>query len=129
MSVMQYLAMLSQTYKIGVWYGWSDRCRYSDMENFYNLLSDNLKRLYALWLDEPYVKTLYNDLVSHNVEYFVITELYSYNLLSTFTGKLRNQVVVTGYSGAQNLFQWFYEVCRKVRGNQLLSSISCVDIL
>jgi len=123
-SVMQYLATLSQTYKIGLWYGWSNRCSYSDIETFYNSLPDNLKRLYALWLDEPFVKVLYSDLVNHNVEYFVVTELYTYDVQSTYTGKLRNQVVVTGFSDSQNLSQWYFEVCKRVKAIKCCPAIA-----
>lgn len=104
---MEFLGSLSNTSKVAVWYGWSYRCNTRDITNFYFSLPENLRDVYAIWLDEEYarrVTDVYGEGLPENV--LVITEAYSKNLIKQVSGIYLNQLLVTGYEGAVSIEDW-----------------------
>lgn len=112
--VMERLASLNSTWKIAVWYGWSDRRDPDDVMNFYNSLPDKLKRLYAVWLDQPYAEVA-RGLARYNPPFLVVTELYSEDAVNTYSGLLKHQLIVTGYYGAKSPEEWLKGIARKLQ--------------
>ncbi len=104
---MQYLSSMNATYKIAVWYGWTYRCDSADIVNFYNTLSENLRDRYAVWLDEEYVERV-RDVYLHGLPYDVlfITEAYDKKEVASYSYLYSNQMLVTGYEGAESLQEW-----------------------
>ncbi len=104
---MQFLASLNATYKVAVWYGWTYRCNALDIVHFYNILPENLKEKYAVWLDEEYVEKIWNVYV-YGLPYNVlfITELYSKEKIALYSCLYYNQMVITGYEAAHSLQEW-----------------------
>ena len=56
LKLMNFLLALNSTWKIAVWYGWAYRLNASDILSSYNSLPDELKKLYAAWIDDDFVE-------------------------------------------------------------------------
>jgi hypothetical protein len=93
--LMRYLAGLNSTWKVAVWYGWSNRANPDDVVSFYQSLPSDLKPLYACWLDQPYAEVA-KGLARGRVDFLVVTELYSEAAISAYSGLLERQMIVTG---------------------------------
>ena len=98
--LMAYLSSLNSTWKIGVWYGWQYRLNYTDIIDFYTSLPENLRKLYAAWIDEPYAPILEN-LSRVKPEFLVVTELYSFEAIIKYSGKVSWQMIITGFYRAK----------------------------
>lgn len=105
LNLMRFLSTLNSTWKIAVWYGWSDRCDPRDIYGFYESLPEDLKPLYAAWIDQPFVECT-RGLSSMDPPFLVVTELYSEDALRDFSNLYRHQMVITGYSGAGSPSEW-----------------------
>jgi len=112
--VMEFLAGLNSTWRVAVWYGWSDRRDPEDVVRFYGSLPDGLKRVYAAWLDQPYAEVA-RGLARYNPPFLVVTELYSEAAISAYSGLLERQMVVTGYYGARSPEEWLSGIARKLQ--------------
>ena len=113
LGLMRYLSSLNSTWKVAVWYGWKDRLDHRDIVRFYRSLPDDLKRVYAAWIDEPYASVL-EGLARENPEFLVVTELYSPGAISRYSGMLAQQMVVTGFQGAETPEEWLEGICGKL---------------
>jgi hypothetical protein len=113
LDVMRYLAGLNSTWKVAVWYGWSNRANADDVVSFYESLPGDLKPLYACWLDQPYAEVA-RGLAQKGVDFLVVTELYSEAAISAYSGLLKRQMVVTGYYGARSPEEWLSGISRKI---------------
>ncbi len=120
---MQYLASLNSTYKVAVWYGWTYRCNANDIVHFYNSLSENLRSAYAVWLDEEYaerVRNVYMHGLPHDVLF--ITEAYDREEIARYSCLYYNQMLVTGYEGANSTTEWRENIER------MLSVCKCSNV-
>ncbi len=113
LNLMSFLSTLNSTWKIAVWYGWSDRCNPRDIYEFYESLPVDLKPLYAAWIDQPFVECT-KGLSSRNPPFLVVTELYSEEAIRDFSNLYEHQMVITGYSGAGSPGEWLKGVSRKL---------------
>lgn len=113
LGLARYLAGLNSTWKVAVWYGWSNRASADDVVSFYESLPGDLKPLYACWLDQPYAEVA-RGLAQKRVDFLVITELYSEAAISAYSGLLERQMVVTGYYGARSPEDWLSGISRKI---------------
>jgi len=113
LGLLRYLAGLNSTWKVAVWYGWSNRANADDVVSFYESLPSELKPLYACWLDQPYAEVA-KGLASRRVDFFVVTELYSEAVISAYSGLLERQMIVTGYYGAGSPEEWLSGISRKI---------------
>lgn len=111
--LMHYLAGLNSTWKVAIWYGWSNRANADDVVGFYENLPGGLKPLYACWLDQPYAEVA-RGLARRVIDFLVITELYSEAAISAYSGLLERQMIVTGYYGAENPEEWLSGISRKI---------------
>ncbi len=112
--LMEYLSSLDSTWRIAVWYGWKDRLDYREIIRFYNSLPVDLKGKYAVWLDEEYAPVV-DGLATVGPTFLVVTELYSEEEIVRYSGRLDQQMVVTGYEGASNAKDWLNGICPKLR--------------
>ncbi|MEM3138481.1 MAG: hypothetical protein QW760_08190, partial [Thermofilaceae archaeon] len=55
LNLMSFLSTLNSTWKIAVWYGWSDRCDPYDIYRFYQSLPADLKTFYAACIEQPFI--------------------------------------------------------------------------
>ncbi len=113
LDVLRYLTRLNSTWKVAIWYGWSNRASPDDVVSFYESLPSDLKLLYACWLDQPYAEVA-KGLAQKRVDFLVITELYSEAAISAYSGLLERQMIVTGYYGAENPEEWLSGISRKI---------------
>lgn len=113
LNLMGFLSTLNSTWKIAVWYGWNDRCDPYDIYRFYQSLPADLKTLYAVWIDQPFVACT-KGLSSRNPPFLVVTELYSESSLRDFSNLYKHQMIVTGYSGARTPEEWLERVSWKL---------------
>jgi len=113
LDLMRYLAGFKSTWKVAVWYGWSNRADADDVVNFYESLPSDLKPLYACWLDQPYAEVA-RGLAQRGTSFLVVTELYSEAAISAYSGLLERQMVVTGYYGARSPEEWLSGISRKL---------------
>jgi len=120
---MQYLASMSTTYKIAIWYGWTYRCNAVDIINFYRSLPNEIKEKYAVWLDEEYAERV-RGVYLYNLPYDVlfITEAYDKEEIASYSCLYYNQMLVTGYEGASSLEEWRYNI------ENMLSACRCGNI-
>lgn len=110
LNVMQYLANLSSTYHIAIWYGWSYRQNgREDIWRFYNSLPQRLRDLYAVWVDRPYIESI----IDINISIPIYTEIYDPNLIPKYTGLFRKQILVTGYQ-THNISEWIETIGRYI---------------
>jgi len=114
LDLMKYLANLDSTWKIALWYGWTYRMNASDVLMFYENLPINLRNFYAVWLDQPYAEVA-KKLSEEKPDFLVITELYSSDAISKYSGLLRYQMVVTGYENAKSPENWLRNICDKLK--------------
>ena len=112
-NIMDYLSTLNNTLKVAIWYGWLDEKNVSEILSFYDSLRPNLKKIYALWLDQPFVALL-KKLPKHNLSFLVITELYDEKMIRKYSGIVPNQMIITGYSDAVSKEQWIMGICKKI---------------
>ncbi len=107
---MQYVSNLSSCHGIGVWYGWSVRdVDITEIETFYLSLDSNLRTLYHLWLDQPYVEKAIDAGLSQlatRLDLNLVTELYSYEHLSLYGSAFESQMVVSGECFANDTQEW-----------------------
>ncbi|MEM4445134.1 MAG: hypothetical protein QXJ21_07300 [Thermofilum sp.] len=114
LSVMDFLSQLNSTWRIAVWYGWSDRMAADDVLSFYSSLPSRLKPFYAAWLDDSFIGVAV-DLAAENPPFLVVTELYSEDELSAYSNLLPCQMVVTGYEGARTPEEWLEGISRELQ--------------
>lgn len=101
---------LSRTWKIGVWYGWDNRTKPSDVTGFYSSLPANLKTKYACWLDEEFSRSMKDlkDLAGN--DFLIITEWYQRTNMGVVSALFNWQMVVTGYEGAVDHDEWTTQI-------------------
>lgn len=118
---MQYVAKLSSTAAVAVWYGWS-RAPFDvqAIHNFYTSLPKDLQSVYCIWLDSGFVidavKAGLPKLVDP-LNITVVTELYSADLLSQYGFAFKHQIIVSGVSGTNSILQWETQL------DQILASV------
>jgi len=115
--LMNYLANLSSTKQIAVWYGWEDHVYPKEIETFYKRLPDNLKSLYAVWVDQPFIKQMVEKeagKILNSLNLTVITEFYDDETLRKYGCTFRKQVIVTGYYAASDVDQWLEAVRKRL---------------
>ncbi len=112
-NLMNYLVSLNNTYKVALWYGWTDNDSIDEIFGFYNMLSPRLKKIYAIWIDQPYV-SIVKELSRYEPRFLVITELYDTDIIKKYSGLVPHQMIVTGYSGASSKEQWLTVICKKI---------------
>ena len=108
-NLMIYLANLSSTKQVAVWYGWEDRVYPKEIETFCKRLPGNLKKLYAVWVDQPFIKQMVEKEAGkmlNRLNLTVITEFYDDETLRKYGCTFKNQVIVTGYYAASEVAQW-----------------------
>jgi hypothetical protein len=128
---MLYLNNLTSTAEIVVWYGWKgDPLNVTSIQNFYDSLPPSLKGKYGIWLDGSFVADaakagLAGFVNPRNIA--VVTELYSQGSLSQLAYAFRNQIVVSGVSGATTTGDWREEMALKLDSVNVPSNYTQYD--
>ena len=99
----EFLGGLSQTWKIGLWYGWDARPN-NPMEilSFRESLPVHVRELYSVWLDGEWHKNVapIADLLPDDL--LVVVEWYSRDGMAELSTIFKMQMIVTGdYAGVQ----------------------------
>jgi len=128
---MQFVENLSATTAVAVWYGWEGiHLNVQEVEDFYNSLSQDLRRLYCVWLDGSFAEDAAAAGLSKVVDPLnitVVTELYSVDFLSQYGFAFKRQIIVSGSSGDQSINEWQDAMTEKlnlVRASPDLSNYS-----
>jgi len=130
--LMKYLSTMGSTWRIGVWYGWQDRASPSDVAAFYASLPEDVKGLYSVWIDQPFIERMTGLRGQLPDDVLVATELYSEQYIEAYSGLFKTQMIVTGYSGAEGPADWLEAAARRlalVRGvNRIVTIWTFYDI-
>jgi hypothetical protein len=99
----EFLGGLSQTWKVGLWYGWNARPnRPTEILTFRESLPLEVRDLYSVWLDEEWYHDVepIADLLPEDL--LVVVEWYSRDGMAELSTIFKTQMIVTGdYAGVQ----------------------------